>query len=159
MAIRIGSGYDVHRLCEGRRLVLCGVEIPHSLGLLGNSDADVAAHAAMDAILGAAAMGDIGKHFPDKGPEYKDADSMVLMGHVVNMIKNRGFRVGNIDITIIAQEPKLAPYIETMRERIAEVLGIDLDCVSVKATTEEGLGFTGQGLGIASEAVGIIESI
>ena len=159
MGIRIGSGYDVHRLCEGRRLVLCGVEIPHTLGLLGNSDADVAAHAAMDAILGAAALGDIGKHFPDKGPEYKDADSMVLMARVVELIKDKGFRVSNIDITIIAQAPKLAPYIERMRARVSDVLGIDLDCVSVKATTEEGLGFTGQGLGIASQAVCIIESI
>ena len=159
MNFRIGSGYDVHRLTEGRRLVLCGVEIPHTVGLLGNSDADVAAHAAMDAMLGAVACGDIGKHFPDKGLEYKDADSMVLMKKVSEILRDKGYAVSNIDITIIAQAPKLAPYIEKMRENVAMTLGIDVDLVSVKATTEEGLGFTGEKLGIASQAICLVTKI
>lgn len=158
MAIRIGTGYDVHRLVTGRKLILCGVEIPHSHGLLGHSDADVAAHAAMDAILGAAACPDIGRQFPDSDPNYKGADSLMLMRRVDEIIAEKGFRVSNIDITVIAQAPKLAPYIEAMRRNVAEALSADVDCVNVKATTEEGLGFTGERLGIAAQAVCIIES-
>ncbi len=158
MAIRIGTGYDVHRLVTGRKLILCGVEIPHSHGLLGHSDADVAAHAAMDAILGAAACPDIGRQFPDSDPNYKGADSLMLMRRVDEIIAEKGFRVSNIDITVIAQAPKLAPYIEAMRRNVAEALSVDVDCVNVKATTEEGLGFTGERLGIAAQAVCIIES-
>lgn len=158
MAIRIGTGYDVHRLVTERKLILCGVEIPHSHGLLGHSDADVAAHAAMDAILGAAACPDIGRQFPDSDPNYEGADSLMLMRRVNDIIAQKGFGVSNIDITVIAQAPKLAPYIEAMRRNIADALSIDVDCVNVKATTEEGLGFTGERLGIAAQAVCIIES-
>ena len=150
---RIGSGYDVHKLVEERRLILCGVEVPYELGLLGHSDADVALHALMDALLGAAALGDIGKHFPDTDMDFKGADSVKLTEHVVAMLKERGWQINNVDVTIIAQRPKLAGYIPAMRAKVAQVLGIDLDCVNVKATTTEKLGFTGRGEGIAAEAV------
>ncbi len=153
---RIGHGYDVHRLVEGRRLILGGVEIPYEKGLLGHSDADVLLHAVSDALLGAAAMGDIGKHFPDTAQEYKDADSLALLGEVVKIIGRDGWTVGNVDVTVIAQRPKLAPYIEQMRGRIARTLGVDVSRVSVKATTEEGLGFTGAGEGIAAHCVALI---
>ncbi len=157
--MRIGHGYDVHRLVEGRELILGGVKIPYDKGLLGHSDADVLTHAVMDALLGAAALGDIGKHFPDSDPAYKGADSLVLAAHVATLLKQNGYRIGNIDATVIAQAPKLAPHISTMRENLAGVLGIELDCINVKATTEEHLGFTGQGLGIAAHAVCLIEHI
>lgn len=150
---RIGSGYDVHKLVEERRLILCGVDVPYELGLLGHSDADVALHALMDALLGAAALGDIGKHFPDTDMSFKGADSVKLTEHVVAMLKERGWQINNVDVTIIAQRPKLAGYIPAMRAKVAQVLGIDLDCVNVKATTTEKLGFTGRGEGIAAEAV------
>jgi len=155
--VRIGQGYDVHRLVEGRKLILGGVEIPYEKGLLGHSDADVLTHSIMDAILGAAALGDIGKLFPDSKSEFKDADSLVLLGKVVSLIKSKGYIIENIDSTIIAQRPKLAPYIDEMRERIAAVCGMEADWVSVKATTEEGLGFTGTGEGIASQAICLIK--
>ena len=155
MTVRTGIGYDVHRLVPGRPLILCGTPIPSKLGLDGHSDADVATHALMDALLGAAGLGDIGKHFPDTDDKYKGADSMQLLGTVNEMLA--GYRVGNVDITIIAEEPKLAPYIEQMREKIADKLGISKGAVSVKATTEEGLGFTGRGEGIAAFAVCTIE--
>ena len=145
--IRIGNGYDVHRLVEGRRLVLCGVEIPHDKGLLGHSDADVAAHALMDALLGALAMGDIGLMFPDNAPEYKDADSMMLLMDVISLVTARGYTLSNLDITIIAEQPKLAPYIAFMRENLAVAFSCEIDRISVKATTEEGLGLAGQGIG------------
>lgn len=157
--MRIGHGYDVHRLVEGRDLILGGVKIPYDKGLLGHSDADVLTHAVMDALLGAAALGDIGKHFPDSDPAYKGADSLVLAAHVATLLKQNGYRIGNIDATVIAQAPKLAPHISTMRENLAGVLGIELDCINVKATTEEHLGFTGQRLGIAAHAVCLIEHI
>ena len=153
MNIRIGHGYDVHRLTEGRRLILGGVEIPYEKGLLGHSDADVAAHAVMDALLGAAAMGDIGRHFPDGDDRYKDADSIELLRQVIAIISEKGYKPGNIDVTVIAQRPKLAPYIPRMIERIAEAAGIPEEDVNVKATTEERLGFTGSGEGIAAHAV------
>ncbi len=155
--MRIGHGYDVHRLVEGRRLILGGVEIPYEKGLLGHSDADVLLHALMDALLGAAALGDIGKHFPDSDPRYEGADSAALTRAVAAMIREHGYRVGNVDCTILAQRPKLAPYIPQMRQTIAETLDVALDRVSVKATTEEGLGFTGEGLGIAVHAVALLE--
>ena len=155
--MRIGHGYDVHRLVEGRKLILCGVEIPHTVGLLGHSDADVAYHALTDAILGAAAMGDIGRHFPDTDPTYKGADSGKLLDHVMELVWNKGYVVGNVDVTIIAQKPKLKDYIEQMRENIAAHLRIDLDCVNVKATTTEKLGFEGEMLGISTHAVACIE--
>ncbi|MBQ4381688.1 MAG: 2-C-methyl-D-erythritol 2,4-cyclodiphosphate synthase [Oscillospiraceae bacterium] len=151
--MRIGHGYDVHRLVEGRRCVICGVEVPSPLGLLGHSDADVAAHALMDAMLGAAALGDIGHLFPDKDPAYEGADSMVLLERVNELIRSRGYALGNADITVIAQKPKLAPYIQDMRRTLADRLGVDVDRISVKATTEEGLGFTGTLEGIAAHAV------
>ena len=154
--MRIGHGYDVHRLVEGRKLMLGGVEIPYEKGLLGHSDADVLAHAVMDALLGAAALGDIGKLFPDKDPAYAGADSMKLLKQVVTVLREQGYQIGNIDSTIIAQQPKLAPYIPAMRQRIAEVCGIELGQISVKATTEEKLGFTGSGEGIAAHAVCLI---
>ena len=154
--MRIGHGYDVHRLVEGRKLMLGGVEIPYEKGLLGHSDADVLAHAVMDALLGAAALGDIGKLFPDKDPAYAGADSMKLLKQVVTVLREQGYRIGNIDSTIIAQQPKLAPYIPAMRQRIAEVCGIELGQISVKAPTEEKLGFTGSGEGIAAHAVCLI---
>ena len=154
---RIGFGYDVHRLVEGRRLILCGVEIPYEKGLLGHSDADVALHAISDALLGAAAMRDIGYWFPDTAAEFEGADSRVLLRRVVEMLAEKGYKVGNVDVTICAQRPKLMGFIEEMRERVAEDLGVDVDCVSVKATTTEGLGFVGTGEGIAAQAVALIE--
>lgn len=154
--MRIGHGYDVHRLVEGRKLILCGVEIPHTVGLLGHSDADVAYHALTDALLGAAAMGDIGRHFPDTDPQYKGADSGKLLDHVMELIWEKGYTVGNVDVTIIAQKPKLKDYIEQMRENIAAHLKIELDCVNVKATTTEKLGFEGEMLGISTHAVACI---
>ena len=156
--MRIGHGYDVHQLVEGRKLIMGGVEIPFEKGLLGHSDADVLAHAVMDALLGAAALGDIGKHFPDTDPAYAGADSLQLMAHVARILKENGYRVENIDATILCQKPKLAPYIEQMRANMAEVLHIDISQLSVKATTEEHLGFTGQGLGIAVHAVALLQS-
>ena len=155
-AMRIGHGYDVHRLVEDRKLILCGVEIPHTLGLLGHSDADVALHALTDALLGAAAMGDIGRHFPDTDPQYKGADSGKLLDHVMELIWAKGYVVGNVDVTIIAQRPKLKDYIEQMRENVARHLNVELDCVNVKATTTEKLGFEGEGLGISTHAVACI---
>lgn len=155
--MRIGHGYDVHRLVDGRRLVLGGVEIPYEKGLLGHSDADVLLHALMDALLGACALGDIGQHFPDRDPAYTDADSLVLLQKVSALLQERGFRPVNVDCTVLAQRPKLAPHIPLMRERIAAALKLDPDCVSVKATTEEGLGFTGEGLGIAAHAIVLVE--
>ena len=154
--MRIGHGYDVHRLVEDRALILGGVHIPYEKGLLGHSDADVLVHAIMDALLGAAALGDIGKLFPDRDPAYKGADSLVLAAEVASLLADEGYVIGNIDATVIAQAPKLAPYIEQMRFNIADVLGIATDDISVKATTEEGLGFSGQGLGIAAHAVCLI---
>ncbi|MBR6718620.1 MAG: 2-C-methyl-D-erythritol 2,4-cyclodiphosphate synthase [Oscillospiraceae bacterium] len=151
--IRIGHGYDVHRLTEGRKLIIGGVEIPHRLGLLGHSDADVLTHAVMDAMLGALALGDIGKHFPDTDPQYAGADSIQLLAHVRKIIQEQGWTLGNLDATILAQAPKLAPHIPEMRRRISETLGCDPDQVSIKATTEEKLGFTGQEQGIAAHCV------
>ena len=155
--LRIGHGYDVHRLTEGRKLFLGGVQVPFELGLDGHSDADVLLHAIMDALLGAAAMGDIGQHFPDTDPAYKGVSSMVLLRAVGGLLRHGGYAVVNIDATVIAQAPKLAPFIEEMRRRIAEALEIDHARVSVKATTEEHLGFTGEGKGIAAHAVALIE--
>ena len=157
--IRIGHGYDVHRLVEGRPLIIGGVTIPHEKGLLGHSDADVLLHAIADALLGAAAMGDIGKLFPDTDPRYKGADSMILLRRVKTHLATAGYRVINVDSTILAQAPKMAPHILAMRTNIARAIGIDPTAVSVKATTEEGLGFTGDGSGIAAHAVCLIESI
>ncbi len=156
-AMRIGQGYDVHRLVEGRKLILCGVEVPYEKGLLGHSDADVAYHALMDALLGAAALGDIGRHFPDTDPRYKGADSGMLLDHVVELLEEKGYQVGNVDVTIVCQRPKLKDYIEQMRTNVARHLKVDLDCVNVKATTTEKLGFEGEGLGISSQAVACIE--
>lgn len=150
---RVGSGFDVHRFAEQRRLVLCGIEVPYEKGLLGHSDADVALHALMDAMLGAAAMGDIGKHFPDTDERFKGADSVKLTEHVVALLQEKGWRVNNADITIITQQPKLAKYIPAMRSKVASVLQIEEECVNVKATTTEKLGFTGRGEGMAAEAV------
>ena len=150
---RVGSGFDVHRFAEQRRLVLCGIEVPYEKGLLGHSDADVALHALMDSMLGAAAMGDIGKHFPDTDERFKGADSVKLTEHVVALLQEKGWRVNNADITIIAQQPKLAKYIPAMRSKVASVLQIEEECVNVKATTTEKLGFTGRGEGMAAEAV------
>lgn len=149
---RIGSGYDVHRLVEDRALWLCGINIPHTHGLLGHSDADVAIHALCDALLGALALGDIGKHFPDSDPKYKGIDSKILLRHVMELINSKGWHPVNIDITIMAEAPKLRPHIDTMRECLAGILNIPADCVSVKATTTEGLGFTGRKEGIAAQA-------
>ena len=157
--MRVGMGYDVHKLVEGRRLILGGVEIPYEKGLLGHSDADVLVHAVMDALLGAAALGDIGKHFPDTDPAYEGADSMKLLEEVRKLLDEHNFMIGNVDATVIAQRPKLAPYIEMMRENIAARLLIDKNQVNVKATTEEGLGFTGQGQGISSQAICLLETI
>lgn len=155
--LRIGHGYDVHRLAEGRDLILGGVNIPFELGLDGHSDADVLVHAVMDAILGAAALGDIGGLFPDTDPAYKGADSMKLLERVIDVIGEKGYRLGNIDATVIAQRPKLKPYIHQMRDNIASVCKADIDAVNVKATTEEKLGFTGCGEGMAAHAVCLIE--
>ena len=151
--MRIGMGYDVHKLVDNRPLIIGGVEIPYHLGLLGHSDADVLLHAVMDALLGAAALGDIGKHFPDTDEAYKGISSMVLLEKVGELLEEKMFLIDNIDATIIAQAPKMRPYIDTMRENIAKALKIDIDQVNVKATTEEGLGFTGEGLGISSQAI------
>ena len=156
--IRIGHGYDVHRLVEDRRLILGGVEIPHEKGLLGHSDADVLLHAIADALLGAAALGDIGKLFPDSDPAYQNADSLMLLRKVGVHLFTAGYRIVNIDSTILAQAPKLAPYIREMRANIARTLDLDPSAISIKATTEEGLGFTGEKLGIAAHAVCLIES-
>lgn len=155
--MRIGHGYDVHRLVEGRRCIIGGVVIPHEKGLLGHSDADVLLHAIMDAVLGAMAAGDIGKLFPDSDPAYKGADSLALTRRVAEVMGERGYRLGNLDATVIAQAPKLAPHIPAMRERIAEAFGVGVDRISVKATTEERLGFTGSGEGIAAHAVCLLE--
>ena len=154
--LRVGCGYDVHKLVEDRRLILCGVEVPYELGLLGHSDADVALHALMDALLGAAALGDIGKHFPDTDERFKGADSMKLTEHVAGLLAERGWQINNVDVTIIAQRPKLASFIPAMRANVARVLGVEEEAVNVKATTTEKLGFTGRGEGIASEVVASI---
>lgn len=151
--MRVGMGYDVHRLTEERKLILGGVEIPWEKGLLGHSDADVLVHAVMDALLGAAALGDIGKHFPDTDPAYKGISSILLLRHVTELLKKNGYAIGNVDATIIAQKPKMAPHILKMRENMAEAMGISIDCFNVKATTEEGLGFTGREDGIAAQAI------
>lgn len=156
MLPRVGLGFDVHRLVEDRRCIICGVDIPYSKGLLGHSDADVALHALADALLGAAALGDIGRHFPDTDPEWEGADSRRILRAVVDMLENRGFIVGNADITIAAQAPKMAPFIEQMRANVAADLRIPIDCVAVKATTTERLGFTGRGEGIAAWATAMI---
>ncbi|WHZ57946.1 2-C-methyl-D-erythritol 2,4-cyclodiphosphate synthase [Metabacillus hrfriensis] len=155
--LRIGQGFDVHQLVEGRPLILGGIEIPYEKGLLGHSDADVLLHTVADACLGAIAAGDIGKHFPDTDPEFKDADSAKLLQHVWQLVKEKGYTLGNIDCTVIAQKPKMAPYIDQMRERIAELLEADVNQVNVKATTTEQLGFTGRGEGIASQATVLIQ--
>ena len=155
--MRIGQGYDVHRLVEGRKLILGGVELPYEKGLLGHSDADVLLHALMDALLGAAALGDIGKLFPDHDPAYAGADSRKLLERVAAILEEKHYCIGNVDCTVIAQRPKLAPFILQMRQNIADTLGISTDRVSVKATTEEGLGFTGEGLGIAAQAIALLE--
>lgn len=159
MSFRIGHGYDVHKLCENRKLILGGVDIPFEKGLLGHSDADVLVHAVMDSLLGALALGDIGKHFPDTDPKYSGADSMELLKHVNKLIKTNGYNVCNLDATILAQKPKLSPFIEQMRKNISEALEIHISQVSVKATTEEKLGFTGQGLGISAHCVCLLENV
>lgn len=155
--MRIGQGYDVHKLVEGRDLILCGVNIPYEKGLLGHSDADVALHALSDALLGAAALGDIGKHFPDTDEQYKGADSIVLLKEVVRLINDKGYIISNADVTIIAQRPKISGYIEKMRENISDALGIPVDRIDVKATTTEKLGFEGRGEGISAMAVVLLE--
>lgn len=157
--MRIGMGYDVHKLVSDRKLILGGVEIPYEKGLLGHSDADVLVHAIMDALLGAAALGDIGKHFPDTDQAYKDADSMELLGEVGALIDRENMLIGNIDATVIAQKPKLSPYIYQMRQNVAKVLGVDINQVNIKATTEEGLGFTGSGEGISAQAICLLETV
>ena len=157
--MRIGHGYDVHRLVKGRELILGGVYIPYEKGMLGHSDADVLTHAVMDALLGAAALGDIGKHFPDTDPAYKGADSLMLAAHVAALLNQKGYRIGNIDATVIAQAPKLSPHIPLMKQNLAKALGCDEDRINIKATTEEHLGFTGEGLGMAAHAVCLITHI
>ena len=157
--LRVGHGYDVHRLVEGRALILGGVTVPFDRGLLGHSDADVLTHAVMDALLGAAALGDIGKLFPDSDAAYAGADSIALLERVTALLREHGWQVGNVDATVVAQTPKLASYIPDMRRRLAEAMGLDVDCVSVKATTEERLGFTGSGEGMAAHAVALIERL
>ena len=157
--LRVGHGYDVHRLVEGRALILGGVTGPFDRGLLGHSDADVLTHAVMDALLGAAALGDIGKLFPDSDAAYAGADSIALLERVTALLREHGWQVGNVDATVVAQAPRLAPYIPEMRRRLAEAMGLDVDCVSVKATTEERLGFTGSGEGMAAHAVALIERL
>ena len=157
--LRVGHGYDVHRLVEGRALILGGVTVPFDRGLLGHSDADVLTHAVMDALLGAAALGDIGKLFPDSDAAYAGADSIALLERVTALLREHGWQVGNVDATVVAQAPKLAPYIPEMRRRLAEAMGLDVDCVSVKATTEEKLGFTGSGEGMAAHAMALIERL
>lgn len=155
--MRIGHGYDVHKFAEGRKLILGGVEIPFEMGLLGHSDADVLLHAISDALLGAAALGDIGLLFPDTDPQYEGADSIQLLRQVCRKVREAGFEIENVDATVLAQQPKLRPYIDDMRAMISAALGIDIDCVSVKATTEEGLGFTGRKEGIAAHAVCLLK--
>ena len=155
--MRIGMGYDVHKLVEDRKLILGGVEIPYELGLLGHSDADVVVHAIMDALLGAAALGDFGKHFPDTDPQYKDISSIKLLRHIGELLDTNAYKIVNIDATIICQRPKLAPFREQMVENVAEALNIKTTQVCIKATTEEGLGFTGEGLGISSQAICLLE--
>ena len=157
--LRVGHGYDVHRLVEGRALILGGVTVPFDRGLLGHSDADVLTHAVMDALLGAAALGDIGQLFPDSDAAYAGADSIALLERVTALLREHGWQVGNVDATVVAQAPRLAPYILEMRQRLAETMGLDVDCVSVKATTEERLGFTGSGEGMAAHAVALIERL
>ena len=157
--MRIGHGYDVHRLVEGHRCIIGGVDIPHDVGLLGHSDADVLLHAVMDAVIGALALGDIGKSFPDTDQSFKDIDSMILCDRVAQMMFKKGYRIGNIDATVIAQKPKMSPHIQKMRENIAKVFKTDVESVNVKATTEEKLGFTGAELGIAAHAVCLLEKI
>jgi 2-C-methyl-D-erythritol 2,4-cyclodiphosphate synthase len=154
--VRVGFGYDVHRLVEGRKLILGGVEIPYQFGLLGHSDADVLVHAMMDALLGALALGDIGKHFPDTNPKYKDISSLLLLKEVKNLLQEKGYQINNIDALVVAERPKLAPFIEMMRKNIGEVLDLDLDRINIKATTTEGLGFTGTGEGMAAHVVATI---
>ncbi|MDE6788250.1 MAG: 2-C-methyl-D-erythritol 2,4-cyclodiphosphate synthase [Ruminococcus sp.] len=156
---RIGHGYDVHKLVEGRKLILGGVDIPHTMGLLGHSDADVLVHAVMDSMLGALALGDIGKHFPDTDEKYNGADSMKLLAEVMEICRENGYVIGNIDATVIAQSPKLAPHIQSMRKNIADVCDCDLSQISVKATTEEKLGFTGEMLGISAHSVCLMKKI
>ncbi|TGU75289.1 2-C-methyl-D-erythritol 2,4-cyclodiphosphate synthase [Geomonas terrae] len=155
--MRIGHGYDVHRLVEGRKLILGGVDVPYVKGLLGHSDADVLLHAISDAILGAIGEGDIGKHFPDTDPAYKGADSLKLLRHVMDLAENKGYRIGNVDATVVAQRPKLAPFIAQMRSNIAATLGTEEDRVNVKATTTEELGFAGRGEGIAAYSVALLQ--
>lgn len=157
--MRIGHGYDVHKLTEGRKCIIGGVDIPYSKGLSGHSDADVLVHAIMDAIIGAMCLGDIGKLFPDNDPAYEGADSLVLCSHVAEIMNEKGLKIGNVDATVIAQAPKMAPYIEQMRMNIASVLNTCVDNISIKATTEEKLGFTGEGLGIAAHAVCLLDLI
>lgn len=157
--MRIGIGYDVHKLVEGRKLIMGGVEIPYEKGLLGHSDADVLLHAVMDSLLGAAALGDIGKHFPDTDEKYKGVSSLLLLKEVGKLVKYKGYEIKNIDSTIIAQKPKMAPYIPNMVKNIAEALGEDLDKINVKATTEEGLGFTGRGEGISSQSICLLKKL
>ncbi|MDD7288457.1 MAG: 2-C-methyl-D-erythritol 2,4-cyclodiphosphate synthase [Clostridiales bacterium] len=157
--MRIGHGYDVHRLVPGRKLILGGVEIPHALGLLGHSDADVVTHALMDALLGAAALGDIGQHFPDKDPSYAGISSLVLLGKVMDLLHQAGWRVENADMTILAQQPKLMPHIPRMRQNLSRAMGVPVSAISVKATTEEGLGFTGREQGIAAHSVVLLETL
>ena len=159
MLMRVGHGYDVHRLVEERKLILGGVDIPYEKGLLGHSDADVLTHAVMDALLGAAGLGDIGKHFPDTDPTYKGADSLKLLDHVMEVLREKGWQVGNVDATVIAQRPKLAGFIPQMRDNLAERMGVAPEQVNVKATTEEKLGFTGSGEGIAAHAVCLLTGI
>lgn len=156
--MRIGMGYDVHKLVEGRDLILGGVKIPYEKGLLGHSDADVVVHAIMDALLGAAALGDIGKHFPDNDPQYKGADSIELLRRVGDLLLEHHYIIDNIDATIIAQAPKLRPYIDTMNENVANALGVEITQINIKATTEEGLGFTGSGEGISAQAICLLTS-
>lgn len=155
--MRIGMGYDVHQLAENRDLIIGGVYIPYKRGLLGHSDADVLIHAIMDSLLGAATLGDIGKHFPDSDPKYKDMSSVKLLSHIIDIIKEKGYTIGNIDAIIIAQQPKFAPYIQEMRKRLATTLEIEIDQINIKATTTEGLGFTGKEEGIASYSVALLE--
>ena len=156
--MRIGHGYDVHKLVEGRKLILGGVDIPYEKGLLGHSDADVLLHAISDSLLGALALGDIGKLFPDNDPQYEGADSLVLLKRVYEVVKEKGYEITNLDATVLAQRPKLRPYIDTMRENIATALDVDVDIISVKATTEEGLGFTGKGEGIAAHCITLLNA-
>ena len=157
--MRVGMGYDVHKLVEDRTLILGGVNIPYEKGLLGHSDADCLTHAIMDSLLGAAALGDIGKHFPDTDPRYEGADSLKLLSVVKEMLDERAYIIGNIDATIIAQKPKMAGYIQDMREKIADTLEIEIDRINIKATTEEGLGFTGEGLGISCQSIALLETV